>query len=136
MSRNAVDAEIGLIQERVIRKWIRNESALICVRCGRAYIPSRSSDSDLCAMCYPARNVEFGDGSVRRPECEFCGGEIRGRREGARFCKDSCKTMYSRRKRNGDSTNARERALRAEDGQDIGSPLIRKQERAEGGSAA
>lgn len=86
------------IERRVVAKWLETGAALVCSRCGGLYIPSRTSDPDLCGCCFPARNISFGDGSVRHPECDYCRNPISGRRADARFCCDSCKTLMCRKR--------------------------------------
>lgn len=135
MSRNDVDAEIDAIQRHVVSKWLSSGDGLVCRRCQRVFIPSKSSAPDLCAMCYPARNVELGDGSARRPECERCGKEIRGRRGDSKYCSDSCKTLACRERKSGKAEAMQGGDNRAQEGEHIGIRAIRKQEGLEEGSA-
>ena len=116
-----------MIQEAVVRSWVQSGDALICARCNRAYIPSRTSDPDLCAMCYPARNIELGDGSVRRPKCEHCNGDIRGRRGDSKYCSDSCKTLACRKRKSGNAEAMQEGIDTAQEGEHIAEGVIRKQ---------
>ena len=117
MSKERIDPEIAKIQEGVIRAWVSNGSALICARCGRAYVPSRSSDDRLCGCCVPLRNLEVGDKSPQHAKCDYCGGDIpSGKRNDSKFCKDSCRVLAHRRRRNGDSRTTRESAVLAKDG--------------------
>ena len=118
MSRSDADAEIGLIQEYAIRSWVENGSALTCGRCQRVYVPSESSDPELCGSCVPLKDLAVGDRSPQHAKCSHCNGNIPGgKRNDSKFCSDSCRVLAHRRRRQGDSTTTRENAVRAEDGQ-------------------
>jgi len=49
--------DIEAIEREAVLSWIQNGSARLCDRCGRAYVPSRTSDPDLCGSCVPLRNI-------------------------------------------------------------------------------
>jgi hypothetical protein len=135
MNKNHVDPEIDAIERYAIGKWIHNEDALLCGRCGGFYVPSGSSDLELCGSCVPLRLLECGDRSPRYPTCLNCGKTIRGRRGDAKYCSDSCKTLACR-KRGNSSRETAQNSENAEDlREDMGSGVIRKHSPSEEASA-
>ena len=135
MTENALDREITEIERYAIGKWLSSGDGLVCARCGGIYIPSQTSDSDLCAMCVPLRNLAVGDKSRRLPECEHCGGPIKGRRGDSKYCCDSHKTLASRKRKSGNAEAMQEGINPAQEGEHIEIRAIRKQEGLEEGSA-
>lgn len=108
MSEKELDREIDMIQEAVVRSWVQTGAALICSRCQRAFVPSETSDPDLCAMCVPLRDLKLGDKTKRFPECVVCKGPVRGRRSDSLYCSDSCKKQGYRLRRRGNAETAQD----------------------------
>lgn len=108
MNKERIDPEIAKIQEGAIRAWVSNGDALICSRCQRAYVPSETSDSELCASCVPLRFLRVGDRSPQYPRCEVCGEELRGKRSDVRYCGPSCKKQSYRIRKRGNAETAQD----------------------------
>lgn len=83
--------DIIVIEEQVVRSWVENGTGLICSRCGGVFVPSETSDSIYCGMCYPCRGLAFGDHGKQYPKCVVCMREILGRRGDSQYCGSSCK---------------------------------------------